>query len=320
MKSFIFPIFFAAMAAVCGPAFAQSYPSKPIKLIVPWPPGGATDSIARMIAARLGERLDQSVIVENSPGAGGNIGTGKFVRSAPDGYTLLMATSSTNAASPHLYKKLDFDPVKDFTPIIFTTLVPNVLIVPADSAFQSVSQLVNAAKASPGMLTYGSAGVGASQHLAGAQFSQVAGLDLIHVPYKGGGPAMQDLMGGRLTFMINTGAVSHVASGKVRALAVASNKRLASLPDVPTFEEAGVKNMVASAWHGVVAPAGTPAEIVKKLNHELNAVLNTPSMKKLLTDFGADVGGGTPEEFGRFMHSELTRYGEIVRLSGATLD
>jgi tripartite-type tricarboxylate transporter receptor subunit TctC len=320
MKSIILHILFAAMTALGGPAFAQSFPNKPIKLIVPWPPGGATDSIARMVAAQLGERLGQSVVVENIPGAGGNIGTGKFVRTKPDGYTLLMATSSTNAASPYLYTKLDFDPVKDFAPVIFTTLVPNVLIVPINSPLQTVRQLVDAAKASPGTLTYGSAGVGASQHLAGAQLSQVAGIDLVHVPYKGGAPAMQDLMGGRLTFIVNTGALPYVKSGRMRALAVASEKRLSSLPDVPTFEEAGIKNMVASAWHGIVAPAGTPPEIVNQLNRELNVVLKSPEMRKLLTEFGAEIGGGTPEEFGRFMHSELTRYAEIVRLSGAKLD
>jgi tripartite-type tricarboxylate transporter receptor subunit TctC len=304
-----------------GPAFAQAYPSQPIRLVVPWPPGGLTDSIGRMIGHSLGERLGQTIVVENKPGASGNIGTAQFVRAKPDGYTLLLGSSTTNAANPHLYSQLGFDPVKDFAPIGLIASAPNVLLVEANSPYKNVQQLIAAAKAKPNKLTYGSAGTASSAHLAGALFTRIAEVDMLHVPYKGAGPALVDLMAGHIDLMLDPSALQHVKSGKLRALAVPSKTRLPALPDVPTFEEAtGLKNMYAYAWYGLMAPAGTPPDIINRLNRELNVVLQTAEIKSRIIDAGAEIGGGTVEEFGRFMVSELDRYGNIVKISGAKVD
>jgi tripartite-type tricarboxylate transporter receptor subunit TctC len=296
--------------------FAQSYPDKPIKLIVPWAPGGATDQIGRILAQGLSQNMGVPVVVENKGGAGGNIGTQAFVKEKADGYTLLLATSSTNAAGPHLYAKQGFDPAKDFTPVVSVCAIPNVMVVPAKSPWFNLKDIVDASRANPGKFTYGSAGIGGSQHLAGAQFKTVAGLDIRHVPYKGSGPAAQDLMAGHLDMMIDTGSLGSIRGGLLRAVAVASDKRLPVLPNVPTFKEAGVP-MAASAWYGVMLPANAPAEVVNRLNKELNQLLQNADIRTKLQDMGAEIAGGSAADFAKFALSEIKRYEGIVRDSGA---
>lgn len=309
-----------AGACLAPLAQAQAYPDKSIRLIVPWPAGGGADAVGRAVAQALTTELGKTVYVENVAGAGGNIGTQQFIRSAPDGYTLLLATSSTNVANPYLYKKTGFDPIKDFTPVASVALIPNVLVVPAASPFKAPKDVIDAAKAKPGKLSYGSGGVGASAHLAGELFKSVAKVDITHVPYKGSGPALTDVMGGQLDLMFDTGAFSHIKGGKIRALAVAADKRQPSIPDVPTFEELGIKGMIMNAWYGVAAPAGTPPAVVTKVNAAVNQALKSGDLGKRLADIGAEVRAGSPDEFSKFWRSELARYEGLVKLTGATLD
>ncbi|WP_459616612.1 Bug family tripartite tricarboxylate transporter substrate binding protein [Bordetella sp. 2513F-2] len=310
-----------AAVATLGPAAHAEYPERPIKLTVPWPPGGATDVLARMLAQQLSQQMGQTVIVDNKAGAGGNIGTAAFVREPADGYALLMATSSTHAANPHLYSRLGFDPVKDFSPVAFVAAIPNILEVPKQSPYQSARQLLDAAQAAPGKLNYGSGGVGSSQHLAGALLKHLAQVDIVHIPYKGSGPAVADLMAGQVDLMLDTGSLAQVQAGALRALAVASHERLAALPEVPTFEEAGVKDMIASAWYGVVLPAGAPVAVVDRLNREINAALQDPALRARMEAMGAQMSPPrSAQQFGAFIQSESARYADIVKLSGATME
>jgi tripartite-type tricarboxylate transporter receptor subunit TctC len=301
-------------------AQAQEYPSRAIRLIVPWPPGGATDSIARLLAQSLTEHLGQPVVVENKGGAGGNIGTEMFVHANPDGYTLLMATSSTNAANPHLYSHLGFDANKDFAPVAFVAEIPNILVVPANSPANTAAELIAMAKAKPGKLTYGSGGIGASQHLAGSMLKNYAKIDILHVPYKGSGPAAVDLMAGHINMMLDTGSMGSIHGKKLKALAVASKSRLELLPDVPTFDEVGVPGMYASAWYGVMAPVGTPKPIIERLNKEINRFTGDIKTKTRLFELGAQVHPMSSKQFGDFVTAEIVRYGVIVSQSGAKLE
>ena len=300
-------------------ATAQSYPDKPIRLVVPWPAGGATDQVARILSQPLSQALGVSVIVDNKGGAGGNIGTQAFVREKADGYTLILATSSTNAAGPHLFAKQGFDPIKDFTPVVLLCSIPNVMVVPAKSPWKNIKDILTAAKQKPSTYTYGSAGIGSSQHLAGAQFKSATGLDITHVPYKGSGPAAADLLAGHIDMMIDTGSIGNIKGGLLRPLAVASKTRLPALPDVPTFAEAGTP-MLASAWYGIMLPANAPAEVVARLNKELNTLLQNPDIRTRLQAIGAEVGGGSAESFTKFSVAEIKRYEQIVKQSGAPME
>ncbi|WP_399677485.1 Bug family tripartite tricarboxylate transporter substrate binding protein [Xenophilus sp.] len=316
----------AALAlSAAAPAVAQdaaaSYPSQPIKLMVPWPAGGGVDTTARILSDLLGQRLGQPLVIDNRGGAGGNIGTELAARQKPDGYNLLMSSISPNAVNVSLYGKLGFDPVKDFEPVIYVSAVPNILVVPGDSPFKTVKDVIDAARANPGKLNYASGGVGSSQHLAAVQFSSAAKIEIVHVPYKGTAPAEADVAAGHVSLMLDTTTcLPFIASGKMRALAVASKVRNPALPDVPTFDEVGLPGVYASSWYGLSAPAGTPRAIIDKLNAAANEVLKSPEMHKRMLAFGAEIGGGTPEDYGRFMASETKRYAEIVRISGAKLD
>ncbi|MDI9330882.1 MAG: tripartite tricarboxylate transporter substrate binding protein [Alphaproteobacteria bacterium] len=311
-------ILLAGAAVLTSPWAHASWPNdnRPVRILVPWPTGGATDQIGRMLAQPLAQALGVSVVVDNKGGAGGVIGTQQFVKEKADGHSLLLATSSTNAAAVHLYSKLGFDPVKDFTPVTTLCEIPNVMVVPTKSPWNSLRDLMEDARRNPGKFTYGSAGIGGSQHLAGAQFKTATGLDIRHVPYKGSGPAAQDLIAGHIDMMIDTGSLGSIKGGLLRPLAVASDKRLPALPDVPTFKEAGV-NMQASAWYGLMLPAGAPAEVVNRLNTEALAILRQADIRQKLTGMGALLMGSTPDEFGRFIGSEIKRFETIVRDSGA---
>jgi tripartite-type tricarboxylate transporter receptor subunit TctC len=309
------------LVTLASTASAQTYPSKPITMIVPFAPGGGVDTMARLIAPALGQRLGQQIVIDNRGGAGGNIGTEAAARARPDGYTIVMGSLSPNAVNTHLYSRLGFDPIKDFEPIVYVSAVPNILVVAADSPFKTAKDLINAAKAAPGKLTYGTAGVGSSQHLAASLLGIATSSTMTHVPYKGAGIAQQDLLAGHINFMLDTtGPISFVQSGRMRALAVAAKTRSPALPNVPTFDEAGIANVHSSAWYGLMAPAGTPREIINRLNAEANVVLRDPETKKRLVALGADFGGGTPEDFGKFVAAEVVRYADVVKASGAKLD
>ncbi|MBU3635212.1 tripartite tricarboxylate transporter substrate binding protein [Polynucleobacter sp. es-GGE-1] len=308
-------IFASLLTAVALNSLA-AYPDKSIKFLVPWPPGGATDQVARILALPLTKELGVSVFVENKGGAGGNIGTQAFLQDKADGYSMLMATSSTNAAGPHLFSNQGFDAAKDFAPVVLVCTIPNIMVVPEASPWNSMKDLISDAKQNPGKFTYGSAGIGASQHLAGAQFKTVTGLDIRHVPYKGSGPAAIDLMAGHIDMMLDTGSLNNIKAGKLKALGVAADKRIPELPNVPTMKEAGVP-MVANAWYGVMLPAGAPKDVTEKLNAAFNKVLKDPEVRKSLQGIGAQVDGGSVAEFTKFSQSEIKRYEGIVKMSGA---
>jgi tripartite-type tricarboxylate transporter receptor subunit TctC len=302
-----------------GILMAQNYPIKPIKLIVPWAPGGATDQIGRILGQALGKNLGTSVIVENKAGAGGTIGTQQFTKEKADGYTLLLATSSTNAAGPYLYSKLGFDPIADFTPVILICSIPNVMVVPTKSPWYSLKDIIADATAHPAQYSYGSAGVGGSQHLAGSEFKTLTHININHVPYKGSGPAAQDLIAGHIEMMLDTGSLGSIKAGLLRAVAVASESRLSVLPNVPTFRESGV-NMTASAWYGLMLPAKAPAELVERLNKEMNSILQQSDVRAKLIDMGAEIHAGSAIDFSKFTKSELVRYEKIVKESGAPIE
>ena len=306
------------MLAVAGIAQAQPYPSKPIKMIVPWPPGGGVDTAARLISQPLSERLGQPIVIENRPGAAGNIGTALFTKEPADGYTLLMGSLSPNAVNPHLYSKLGFDPVKDFEFVALIYTVPSFLVVPTNSTVNSAKELVALAKEKPGKLNFGSGGVGSSQHLFGVMFNTATKIDTVHVTYKGTAPAEAALVAGQIDYMLDPPtALPFVTSGRLKALAVAAPRRSASLPDVPTLDELGIPGVHTSTFYGVMAPVGTPKPIVERLNKEINAILQSPDMQARVAKFAAQTNDWSPEQFAKFVKDEIERYGVIVKLSGA---
>jgi tripartite-type tricarboxylate transporter receptor subunit TctC len=307
-------------AAVAQSSSAIMYPDRPIHIIVPWPPGGTTDLLARLLSQSLTESLHQSVVVENAAGAGGNVGTRRFVQTKPDGYTFLLASSSTNAANPYLYKNLGFDPIKDFRPVALIARVPNVLVVNVESPFTTVDGLIKAAKAKPGALSYASSGAGSSANLAGELLKSVARIDVLHVPYKGVAPALLDLLAGRVSFSFTTGIDGNIEDGKLRPLAVTAAQRAHAIPAVPTFEELGLDDVRIDVWFGLAGPADLPTPIVRTINSAVNNALSEGELKKQLLRLGSDVHADTPEHFSEFWASEVKRYADVVRLSGATLE
>ena len=309
----------AVVCAQPGMTRAQgNYPNRPIQLVVTVPPGGAADFVGRLIGAKLADALGQSVVITNRGGAGGTTAAAAVAKADPDGYTLLLNTIATHGIGPHIYANLPYDPVKDFSPVILIAKLPLIMAVNADVPAQSIKDLIAQAKARPGELSFCSAGTGGAPHLAGELFKSLTGTELMHVPYRGSGPAVVDLVAGRITMMFDAtpSLLPFITAGKLRALAAASPQRHRLLPDVPSFAELGYPGMDIALWYGVTAPGGTPAPIVQRLNAELVKILSTPDIRKSLTEQGADVQGGTPEEFVAFMRNESARWGTVVKRAG----
>ncbi|WPB58441.1 tripartite tricarboxylate transporter substrate binding protein [Xylophilus sp. GOD-11R] len=312
-----------AALSVAGPLAAQpAYPSKPIRLVVPFPPGGGTDLIARTVAQKLTETLKWTIVIDNRPGAGGNLGVDQVAKSPADGYTLVMGQTSNLAINPTLYTKLPYDPLKDLTPVVLVANSPIVVAVPENSRFKTFAEVVAAAKGKPKTLTLGYPGNGTVAHLAGEQAENTAGIELQHVPYKGAAQALTDLMSGQIDLYASSvpTLIGQVRNQKVRALVVTSAKRSEQLPDTPTMAESGYKGFEAVTWFGILAPAGTPAAIVKTLNTEINKAMQVPEVAAKLKSDGGDVMGGSVETFAALLKSEIPRWGKIVKDSGATID
>jgi tripartite-type tricarboxylate transporter receptor subunit TctC len=297
-----------------GTANAQ-YPTKPLRLVVPFAPGGSTDIFARLIAERAQGPLGQPVVVENRAGAAGNIGADAVARSAPDGYTLLMATTGVMAINNALYKNMTYDAAKDLEPVLFVASITNVLIVPPDFPAKSVAELIALAKKEPGKLSFASSGAGSSTHMSAELFKSLSGTDILHIPYKGSGQALPDLMSGRVSMMFENapGAVSHIKAGKVRALAQTGSKRSASMPDLPTVAESGVPGYESLSWSGIAVPAGTPRAVVDRLNRDFNSVLATAEMRQKLAEQGAETIGGPPEAFAQHIRAEREKWSRLIR-------
>ena len=310
------------LAALSATAQAQTWPSKPIRYIVPFAAGGTTDILARTIAEKLSIALGQPVVVENKPGAGGGVGAAETAKAPPDGYTIMGGTISTHAINATLYSNLPYDPVKDFVAITLIARVPNMLVINNDIPAKDVAELIKLMKASPGKWNFASSGNGTSQHLSGELFKGMAGVDMQHIPYKGSPPALSDVMGGQvsMTFDNITTAWTLAKGGKLRALAVTTAKRSPIAPDVPTLGESGLPGYEIGSWQGVFAPAGTPPDIVKRLNAEIVKIINLPDVQKKLLDLGAEPVANSSEEFTAFVKVEVVKWGEVVKKSGAKVD
>jgi len=301
---------------------AQTFPSKPVKLVVPFPPGGSLDNIGRLLAQKLSEAWGQQVVVENRPGAGGNVGADFVAKSPPDGYAVVMGALSTHAVNPSLYAKMPFDAEKDFAPLSLVAITPNVLIVRTESPIRSVSDLIAYAKANPGKVNFGSGSNGSAGHLAGELFKVETGTDVAHIPYKGGAPALQALLAGDTQFMFDNlaNAMAQVKGGRVRAIAVTTKDRSKLAPELPTMAEQGLPGFDISTWFGLMAPAGTPPDVVAKWNADLVKTLNSPDVREKMLAQGADPTPMTTAEFASFMAQERAKYARIVKASGAKID
>jgi len=313
-----------ACTAVAAPAvYAQAvYPTKPIRIVVPFPAGGTTDILARAVGQKLTETNGQPVLIDNRPGAGGNIGAELVAKSPPDGYTLLMGTVGTHAINPSLYAKMPYDHQKDFAPVILVAGVPNVLVINPSVPANSVQELIAYGKANPGKLNFASSGSGTSIHLAGELFKTMSGVQMTHIPYKGSAPAIADLLGGQVQIMFDNlpSALPQIKAGKLKALAVTSAQRATALPDVPTIAEAGLPGFEASSWFGLLAPAGTPKEVIAKLNTEVAKWLASPEAREKLAAQGAIAAGKTPEDFTQHIVAETAKWQKVVKESGAKVD
>jgi tripartite-type tricarboxylate transporter receptor subunit TctC len=311
---------FAGAAAI--PANAQSYPAKPVRMIVPFPAGGATDIVGRLIAQKLSEAFGQQVIVDNRGGAGGTIGSDIAAKSPPDGYTMLLGTSSTHAVAPSLYSKLPYDPVKDFSPVTLAATATILLAVHPSLPVRSVKELISLAKRQPNALSFASSGNGGISHLVGEQFKSMAGIDMLHVPYKGDTPALVDLVSGQVHLMFGT-AVSflpYVKAGRLNAVAVTNPKRSPVVPNVPTVAESGLPGFEALQWFGVFVPAGTPKDVVSRLHGEIIKLLKFPDVRERLASLGAEVVGNSPEQFAAFQKADSAKWAKVVKQSGAKID
>ena len=299
----------------------EAWPSRPVRFILPFPPGGGTDILGRLIAERLSAGLGQPVVTENRGGAGGNVGAEAAARSAPDGYTIVLVAPSL-AISPTLYSKINYDPVKDFAPVSLVATVPNVMITQASLPVLTLQDFIAFAKAKPGSLNFGSGGAGTSNHLAGELFNIVTGAKLVHIPYKGVNLAMQDVLAGNvhLVFIGIPAAAPHIKAGKLRALALVAPQRSSALPEVPTVAEAGLRDFEVTTWYGVLAPAGTPRNVITRLNGELVKIMHSPELKEKLAATGTEPHTSTPEEFAAYIKSEIAKWGDVVRKAGVKAD
>lgn len=309
-------------AALVTPAAQAAYPERPIRWIVPFPAAGAMDNIARTLGEEMSQTLGQSIVVENRPGAGGNIGAELVARSPADGYTMLIVANGM-AVNPALYRKLSYDPIKDFAPVSLLAVVPNVLVAnKAKTSAKTVPEVIASAKSQPGKYTYASAGNGTSIHLAGELFTSMAGVELLHVPYKGSGPAVTDLLGGQVDYMFDsiTSAKPHIDAGKLTAIAVTTSKRSATLPNVPTVAEAGLPGYELSPWFAAFVPAGTPPAVVETLNRAMVDALRKPAVQKRLAAIGAEPIGSTPAELKQHLAKEIDKWGKLIRTRGIRAD
>jgi tripartite-type tricarboxylate transporter receptor subunit TctC len=310
-----------ALSLSAGIAQAQQWPTKPIRYIVPFPPAGATDITARIVAEKLGPALGQPVIVENKPGAAGNVGTELVAKSPPDGYTILQVTVA-QSISETLYSKLGYSLLRDLQPVAAVARVPNVMVVNPSVPARTVQEFIALAKANPGKINFASSGSGTSIHMSGEMFKMLTGVDIVHVPYKGSGPALTDLLGGQVSVMFDNlpPSMPHIKSGKLRALAITTTTRYPGLPDLPTMVEAGVPGYDSAAWFGIMAPTGTPAEVVMRINTEVNKLLALPDVRERFDQQGAIPAPGTPAEFGAFIRNEINKWAKVVKASGAKVE